>query len=90
MKLLNKCPVCGGRLREVAYYMFTREYLIKLNGEVSLADCEKSKDTPSDYPCSIRCTECSFITGTDLEVIEPKDLDLYIVKKEDGKYYYDD
>ena len=34
-KILNKCPICGGRLEYSALMQFTKDYQIKLNGRLS-------------------------------------------------------
>lgn len=34
-KILNKCPICGGRLEYSILMQFTKDFQIKLNGKLA-------------------------------------------------------
>ena len=65
-KILNKCPICGGRLEYVEFYQYTISRTIKLNGEVSKKN--KKKIDAGSLECGfIQCEKknCDFITDND-------------------------
>lgn len=84
-KILNKCPICGGRLEYSMLMQFTKDYQIKLNGR--LAKNSKNSDVFPMECGFISCTACDFHTNCDLECEEDHNIKIY---QEDGVYMYED
>lgn len=83
-KILNKCPICGGRLQYHHIMQFTEDYKIKLDG--TLSKQFKKSDSCSMECGFISCTFCDFHTNCDLEVKENHNIKIY---QEHGVYMYE-
>lgn len=84
MQLLNKCPICGGKLYEDNLYQYSRLYEIGKSGKV-LSKYKKG-DEGSMECSSIRCENEDFYTDYEMNIIEPKAFEGTIIFKTD-KYY---
>jgi hypothetical protein len=85
-QILNKCPICGGKLQFSNLMQFTRDYTIKKNGRLS-AKSTRSDDCPMDA-AFVACTSCDFVTNCDGEY---KDYERRIqVYSQDGVMMYDE
>lgn len=84
MKILNKCPVCGGKLEYSHLNQYANVYSIKSNGELSK---RKRKEDIGSMDCGfISCTDCDFVTNCDLECESHKNIEILQIN---DKYYYD-
>ena len=71
MKILNKCPICGGKLEYNMLCQYTNIYGIKRNGD--LAKQRKRKEDAGSIECGfISCANGDFLTDCELNVIEPR------------------
>lgn len=86
-KILNKCPLCGGKLKYSALMQYSCVHTIKSNGELSK---KVKKEDIGPMECGfISCSnsECNFTTNCDLECEEHKNIEIWL----DGdKYFYND
>lgn len=65
-KILNRCPICGGRLEYSDLMQYSKDYQIKLNGRLS-KNSKNSDIAPME--CGfISCTACDFHTNCELKV----------------------
>lgn len=71
MKLLNKCPICGGVLYTDTLYQFS--YIRKINKSGKENKTRKKTSSGLMECYAIYCENMDFQTNYDLEVIEPKD-----------------
>lgn len=46
--VLNKCPLCGGRIAYTRYHQYSRDYLVKKNGTLSSKPSKKYADMDID------------------------------------------
>ena len=86
MQLLNKCPICGGKLHEDNLYQYSRLYEIGKSGKV-LSKYKKVDAGPMNRICIV-CENEDFCTNYEWNIIEPKDFEGTIYFK-NGKYYLD-
>lgn len=86
MQLLNKCPVCGGKLYEDNLCQYSRLYEIGKSGKV-LSKYKNVDIGPMDCSC-IRCENEDFYTDYEWNIIEPKNFEGTIDFK-NSKYYLD-
>lgn len=84
-KILSKCPICGGKLEYSSFMQFTKDYWIKLNGELSKNS--KNSDVCSMECGFISCTACDFHTNCDLKCEENHNIKIY---QENGVFMYED
>lgn len=85
--LLNKCPICGGRLLKCCYGQYEDVYRINKNCKIN-----KKKICRTDCGITtksyIRCENNDFITNIHYDVVEPLEVYGNVFKNEDdGKYY---
>ena len=88
-KILNKCPVCGGKLEYNSLYQYSLVYKILKSGRLSARRVRKEDCGPME--CGfITCTneDCEFMTDCDLKVLDNEvEIDIYT----DGEtYMYDE
>lgn len=86
-KILNKCPVCGGKLVLNSLNQYTIVYGIKRNGELTAKRIRKEDQGPMEASF-ISCESGDFVTDCDLRVVVPSDARIIIFEK-GGKYYYE-
>lgn len=68
LKILNKCPICGGKLEYYELMQYSLDYKIKKNGRLAK---RYKKGEAGPMECGfIGCTICDFLTNCDLEVEE--------------------
>lgn len=85
-RIMNKCPVCAGKLVYSSLMQFSLDYGIKRNGELSTR-AKKSDVSPME--CGfISCTnpKCDFLTNCDLECENYPEISIY---QQNGAFYYD-
>lgn len=86
MKILNKCPICGGKLEYNMLCQYTNIYGIKRNGD--LTERRKRKEDAGSMECGfIACTNEDFMTDCDLTVTVPQNSDITILQIHDHYYY---
>lgn len=85
MKLLNKCPICGGALFTDTLYQFS--YIQKINKSGKINKTKKRTNVGSMECYAIYCENKDFITDYDLEIIEPHEMKDKIIVVIDDKYY---
>ena len=86
MQLLNKCPICGGKLYEDNLYQYSRIYEIGKSGK-TLSKYKKGGDCPMEC-AQLYCENKDFITDFEFNVEIPDEFDGRIIR-ENGKYYID-
>lgn len=86
-KILNKCPVCGGKLVFNSLNQYTNVYGIKRNGELTVKRIRKEDNGPMEASF-IACESGDFVTDCDLRVVDPSDVRINIFEK-GGRYYYE-
>ena len=85
--LLNKCPVCGGRIYLDVLYQYSKVYPLSRTGIPAYSKMKKRDNGPME--CSaIYCENDDFRTDYDrYNVVEPKHSGIKITV-EDDKFYY--
>ena len=86
MQLLNKCPICGGKLLEDNLYQYSRVYEIGKSGK-TLSKYKKVEVGPMEC-AQIYCVNEDFITDYELNVVLPSEFEGNVFAK-NGKYYLD-
>ena len=93
-KILNKCPLCGSRIKYMELCQYSEIFLIKKNGELSK---HFTKDYYGSMECGcIVCTNdrCNFKTDFELNVSDEVSKNLHnkihIYMKNDGVFYYEE
>lgn len=87
-RILNKCPICGGKLEYNMLCQYTDVFGIKRNGELT----KKRKKTEDNGPMEcgfISCINGDFITDCDLSVTVPQNSKITIFQQS-GCYYYEE
>lgn len=85
-KILNKCPICGGKLEYSNLMQYSDVYGIKKNGELTIKRIRKEDIGPME--CGfIACTneDCNFATDCDLDSANHLNIKVW---QEGNKYYY--
>ena len=86
IKILNKCPVCGGRLEYNLLYQYTKIFGIKKNGELTKKKLRQEDNGPLE--CGfISCENADFITDCDLNIAEPKNIGIRVFQNRDKLCY---
>ena len=89
MKILNKCPICGGKLEYNALCKYSNVYGIKRNGD--LTERRKRKEDAGSIECGfISCVNGDFLTDCELNVIEPQINKIKVFLGDKGCYYYEE
>lgn len=89
MKILNKCPICGGKLEYNMLCQYSNVYDIKRNGD--LAKRRKRKEDAGSIECGfISCVNGDFLTDCELNVIEPRINRIKVFQGNDGYYHYEE
>ena len=84
-KVLNKCPICGGKLEFCSLYQYSYDYTIKKNGELSK---KAKKSDACSMDCGfIYCQNEDFVTDFDLVCTTNKNIKIW---EEHGKFMYED
>lgn len=87
-KVLNKCPVCKGKLEYTSLMQYSNIYGIKQNGELTSKRIRKEENGPMDagYIC---CTneDCNFETDCDLKSVNHTHIKIW---QKGNKHYYSD
>jgi hypothetical protein len=84
MEILNKCPICGGKLYEDSLYQYSIIYEIGKSGKILKGTKKRQDNGPMDST-AIRCENNDFATDYDLDIIEPHDFGEIDIKND--KYY---
>lgn len=87
-KLLNKCPICGGKLLYADLCQYTNYYVIGKRG-MTLKSKKYKSDNGSMEASFIVCENEDFITDCELTVTTPCDSNIEIYQ-EKGAFYYDE
>lgn len=86
IKILNKCPICGGKLEYNMLCQYTNVFGIKRNGD--LTEKRKRKEDNGPMECGfISCVNGDFATDCDLTVTVPQNSRI-VVFQQSGCYYY--
>jgi len=86
MKLLTKCPVCGGRIYLDVLYQYSKVYPMSRTGIPAYSKMKKRDNGPMEC-WAIYCENDDFRTDYDRCVVEPKHSGIKITVKDD-KFYY--
>lgn len=84
-QILNKCPVCGGKIEYNQLMQYSHNYRIKQNGQLSV---NYYKEDHGSMDCGfISCInpECDFVTDCDLNSENHSDIKIW--QKEERFYY---
>lgn len=88
MKILNKCPICGGKLEYNMLCQYSEVYGIKRNGE--LTERRKRKEDNGPIECGfIACTNEDFATDCEMNVTVPWQSKITITQI-GYRYYYEE
>lgn len=89
MKILNKCPICGGKLEYNVLCQYSNIYGIKRNGD--LTERIKRKEDAGSMECGfISCPNRDFLTDCELHVIEPRNSKIKIFQDDNNCYCYEE
>ncbi len=81
IKLLTKCPVCGGRIKIDVLYQFSNVYNLTRSGKAS-ARHKKDPATPMDCH-ALYCENMDFQTDYELAVITPQNPEYRVIQNGD-------
>ena len=89
MILLNKCPVCGGKLYTDRLMQYGIIHQIGKSGKETHSSYKKSNDGPLDC-MAIYCENHDFGTDYDLIIEKPQQLKDMKVFQKNEKFYIDE
>ncbi len=77
-KILNKCPICGGKLEYSELHQYSNIYSVLENGHLSKN--RKRKEDNGSMECGyLSCTnkDCDFTTDCDFNVNNHREIHIY-------------
>lgn len=85
-KILNKCPVCGGKLEYNMLMQYTNIYAVNKSGKLSSRRIRKEDN--GSLECGFICCEnADFFTDADLHCMTSSDIKIW---QEGEQLFYDD
>ncbi len=85
-KILNCCPVCGGKIEYISLWQY--DYIYKINKNGTVGRYMRRECVGPMEAGFFQCENEDFVTNCDFEVVTPNDLDIKVWSSDNGKFYY--
>lgn len=84
--ILNKCPICGGKLEQGSLYQYTRYHTIGKSGKVLRKGARREDNGPMEASFIV-CVNEDFMTDCEYTVTVPNDSGIEISQHNDILYW---